>query len=108
MTKLEISDLSFCEVATEEGIEVKGGLALAGQLSEERTQSLINELLSSQVVDFSSDKIEPISSEYTVQKIQDKNNGLSGFKFNKKDGTGEVRVLTGPNSNFISASSQVS
>jgi hypothetical protein len=107
MINLEISDLSFCEVASQEDIEVKGGSASDEQLSASATKSLIRNFFSSRSVNLSSRNLEPISISTgdTFEKISDEASGISGVNFDSKDGNTKVTVLKSPDSSFISASS---
>lgn len=104
MSRLEISDLSFC-VPAEKEIEVKGGLTIPEQLTSSISPLLKRFLSNVSVVD-----VEPIPdggegfAEGTVEKIEDKSAGLSGLKLTSKDGKTKVSFLTGNNFNFTSAS----
>ncbi|MBW4666321.1 MAG: hypothetical protein KME60_02470 [Cyanomargarita calcarea GSE-NOS-MK-12-04C] len=104
MSKLEISDLSFCEVATEEYFEIKGGFQLATKQPNAKMLSLLKQYFPALSVDFSSGELESISPENTIEPIEDKANGTSGFTITSKDGKTKASLLNGPGFSFASAS----
>jgi hypothetical protein len=104
MSRLEISDLSFC-VPAEKEIDIKGGLTIPEQLAD-NISPLLKRFLSNVYVDIESvpDGSEG-TAESTVEKIEDKSAGLSGLKITSKDGKTKVSFLSGKNYSFASASS---
>ena len=103
MTRLKISDLSFCEVAAEKDIEVKGGI-ISALPEDERVLSLVKRFLTVASVDLSSVKVGQVSPEDTVDKIETEIPGVSGFQMTSKDGKRNTTVITGPGLSMVSAS----
>ncbi len=110
MCQFQISDLSFCEVVTEKEIEVKGGLTIAnlvkniGVMPLSRRVSLtLSELPNIGNISLN---VQPIPSQdgSTVEKLENKDAGISGLTVTSKDGTSKVTTLAGSNFSLISTS----
>ncbi len=93
MSRLKISDLSFCEVLAEESIEVKGGLGTAEEI-EKQISSLLDKFFPADI-DSSFAKVESFFPEDSVEKFEDKTTGVSAYKFSSKDGRTKATVITG-------------
>jgi hypothetical protein len=106
MSKLKISDLSFCEVATEEDIEIQGGLQWANRLSDPQLLSILNQYFPDLSVDVTSQEVGSIPPGTTVEPIEDKANNASGFTITSQDGQTKARFLNGPGFSSIFASSR--
>jgi hypothetical protein len=97
MSVLQISDLSFCEVAEKE-IEVQGGYTFAGNLKYEDFRSLLTRSFSPLVL-VEYDR-QPVYSapDIVVDKLQNQTTGESGYLMSSKDGKYQSGVLVGQNS----------
>jgi hypothetical protein len=93
MSRLKISELSFCEVVGEKSFEVIGGLGTIEKL-DPRISSLWEKYFPTDIDSFT--KVESFSPEDSVEKFENKAFGVSGFKFSSKDGNTKATVITGP------------
>ncbi|BAZ17158.1 hypothetical protein NIES4071_90360 [Calothrix sp. NIES-4071] len=98
-SKLEISDLSFCEVAVEKIIEITGGLFFAGNspyLYEYLSQQLFR-ILPLELEGYQKKEIysEPGT---VVNKLENTQAGLSGYEVLSDGGRSRTVVLSGSNS----------
>jgi hypothetical protein len=97
MSVLQISDLSFCEVA-EKDIEVQGGYTFAGNITNQDLRSLITRLFSPQLL-VQYDR-QPVYSapDVVVEKLHNQTTGESGYLTSSTDGKYQSGVLVGQNS----------
>lgn len=95
MSRLEISNLSFCEVATDEDIEVTGGLSFAENIRSQ-VLSTVNKVFTSTSENFSRQQVYS-GSDFVVEKLNNPTTGVSGFAVSSKDGTSQSVVLSGGN-----------
>ncbi len=98
MCGLEISDLSFCEVAVEKDLEIKGGLSVPKNLKNLNLSLFFKKFLNSQFVDYTREQLSS-EPEYVVEKLENKTTGESGYVVSSKDGKMQIATLVGQNSN---------
>ncbi|WP_193198066.1 hypothetical protein [Nostoc sp. MG11] len=104
MNKLEISNLSFCELAADKVAEVKGGLTAAENLAYAYSRWLLTGFFNPVSVQYTTEEFYS-SSEYTVEKLETETTGKSGYVVSSRDGTSQAGVVVGRNSRKAFASS---
>jgi hypothetical protein len=105
MNKVKISQLSFCEVATGEEIDIKGGSKLTKEVSNPVALSILQKFFPDVSLDFLSQEVESLSLENAVvEPIEDQANGVSGFTITSKDGKTKAGFLSGSSISLTSVS----
>lgn len=104
MKKLKISNLSFCELAADKVVEVKGGLTAAENLAYEYSRWFLTSFFNPVAVQYTTEEFYS-SSEYVVEKLQNEATGKSGYVVSSRDGTSQAGVVVGRDSRKAFASS---
>ncbi|MBD2773632.1 hypothetical protein [Iningainema tapete] len=104
MSRLKISDLSFCEVATDKDIEVKGGLSVSRSLTLRNLSiSLLPKSLTFTPVNYTREKVYS-GVEYSVEKLNNPTTGESGYLVSSSDGKSLSITLTSRNTGSLGTS----
>lgn len=106
MSKLEILDLSFCKLATQQEMEIKGGLRFAYPVHPDLL-NLINSILYPEL-DNSSDNQPDSKEDFIVDKFEDKKFGKYGYVVSNRKGNSRAGIVVGPNYTGSFASSHIS
>ncbi|MBN3905968.1 MAG: hypothetical protein HWQ35_05235 [Nostoc sp. NMS1] len=104
MNRLEISNLSFCEIASNQKVDLKGGFSLGENFRYRDISLYLNWFVFAVPVEFTPEQVYS-GSDVIVNKLVNQPTGTSGYTVSNKDGTSQAGVITGRNSKISFASS---
>ncbi|WGV26004.1 hypothetical protein [Halotia branconii] len=90
MSRLKISELSFCEIATEKDVQIKAGWGFE--------QSLIDNSFYSLLFGYTREQVY-FNQDYVVDKLKTTNTSKSGYIVSSKDSKSKAGVVVNQTTN---------